>query len=84
MNKLLVISLIARLGTVMDVGFLLGFFGLGLRDNGERPQAQRLRSAARWLRQGGGGRMGAGGGMVRSSQRDARSSSLQRMVRRCG
>ena len=24
--------------------------------------------------------MGAGGGMVRSSQRDARSSSLQRMV----
>ena len=26
--------------------------------------------------------MGAGGGMVRSSQRDARSSSLQRMVRR--
>ena len=48
----------------------------------ERPQAQRLRSAARWLRKGGGGRMGAGGGMVRSSQRDARSSSLQRMVRR--
>ena len=28
--------------------------------------------------------MGAGGGMVSSSQRDARSSSLQRMVRRCG
>ena len=26
--------------------------------------------------------MGAGGGVVRSSQRDARSSSLQRMVRR--
>ena len=31
-----------------------------------------------------GARMGAGGGMVRSSQRDARSSSLQRMVLRCG
>ena len=51
---------------------------------GERPQAQRLRSAARWLRRHGGGRMGEGGGMVGSSQRDARSSSLQRMVRPLG
>ncbi len=51
----------------------------------ERPQAQRLRRAARWLRaKAAGGRMGEGGGMVGSSQRDARSSSLQRMVRRCG
>ena len=48
----------------------------------QRPQAQRLRSAARWLRaKTARGRTGEGGGMVCSSQRDARSSSLQRRWR---
>jgi len=42
-----------------------------------RPQAQRPRSAARHLH---GGWKGGGG----SRCRDARSGSLQRMVRRCG
>ncbi len=40
----------------------------------ERPQAQRRRRLARWLR----------GRRRRSSQRDSRSRSLRRMVRRCG
>jgi hypothetical protein len=44
-------------------------------DCAERPQAQRPRSAARHLH---GGRQGGGG----SRCRDARSGSLQRMVRR--